>query len=149
MTVTLYIGAAEWFGALAGRAFGDALIFGWRAWTLQAATRTTVTAFCACLALSPILVPAQMTPQQIERSISRFERRIEALEDNQKEIAHTIRRMNNQSAKLDDLNTKVAVLADRMEERDKFLAWLLGIINSAAVLTAGISWMIRHRKPSH
>lgn len=114
------------------------------------ARRAVAASFAAFLiAITPLVAPAQLGSQSVERTLIQHDARIRAIERNQAEMVSTITRLTEQSNKIDRISEQVAVLANQISERDKFLAWILAMINTVALIAAGIAWMIRHRKQSH
>lgn len=138
----LYIGVVKWLARKAAPTGARYILdpCGFR--------RAVVASFAAFLiALTPLVAPAQLGSQSIERTLIQHDARIRALERSQSEMVSTLSRVAEQGAQLNRLSEQVAVLSNQITERDKFLAWLLGLINTVALITAGIAWMIRHRKP--
>ena len=112
--------------------------------------RAVAASFAAFLiGITPLVSPAQLGSQSIERTLIQHDARIRAIERNQAEMVSTITRLTEQSNKIDRISEQVAVLANQISERDKFLAWILAMINTVALIAAGIAWMIRHRKQPH
>lgn len=144
----IYVGAVNWLGRIAGDWFGAALLVGWRCWLGARLLRAGYVAACVLLAVCPLMVTAQLSPQSVERTLQQHDARIRALERGQAEMISTLSRVSEQSAKIDRLTEQQATLANQINERDKFVAWLFGLVNTAALLIAGI-WALMQLKRRH
>ena len=144
----VYLGGARALARAATPLIIPGLLRGWglpRICTFVAA-RCTAALIGFTIASSVLTAPAQLSPQSIERTLIQHDARIRALERGQAEMVSTLTRVTEQGSQLNRLSEQVAVLSNQIAERDKFLAWLLAMINSVAVIAAGVAWMIRHRK---
>ena len=101
------------------------------------------------LSVSPLIVPAQLSPQSVERTLQQHDARIRALERGQAEMVTTLSRVAEQSAKIDKLSEQQATLANQINERDKFVAWLFGLINTGAILVAGLWALMQLKRKPH
>lgn len=143
----LYVGAAKTLGRFAGPRFGDILLIGWRLWLGHRLARFGLFAFCITLAFSPLWMPAQMTPQE-RRQAERDRNRIENLERDVIGIKGELRQLQDLPRGQQAIREEIVGIKTLISERDKAFQWAIALLNAGALLSGGIWFLIRHRKPA-
>jgi hypothetical protein len=113
----------------------------------QARKALVASAIAGMLCLSPLIVPAQMTPQE-RRQFDRHEQRIQALERDTSLIRRDLQQLQDLPAGQQEIRDEVIGIRILIRERDKAFQLIITLLNAGALLAAGVWFLIRHRKPA-
>ena len=137
----IYVGAVEWV-AIQIAPHGVQWILDPR----QCRRAALAAAVGLGIAVSPLIVPAQMTPQE-RRQFERHEQRLQVLERDNALIRADLNRLQELPKGQELIQRELVGIKTLISERDKALSWTITLLNAGALLAAGVWFLIRHRRP--